>query len=350
MQYLKSYCLAVSMCFAAPFVVAGCSEAPEQRPSESTGTLSAALAATGSDGANYEFPAGTYLIMTNSSWSQGFPLDGPSTIFTQQLPVGSYQLSLSFPSFTPTFVRTEGSSTSVVDAVWTDSSPISVDIIDDTTTPVVLHFHVEGLGDLVFDTGKLQVTLDVIEEDVSEAGMIKEEGPINLFGDYYADPMAAYATELHVDLNVDTWQALWMSATSDWAQLGVAAVCKNVSMAALGYSSSAVGNRLLELVGGSAQVCIYDGGTTDTLVLTLWNNAPAPFEQQWFLPDASYNFNLYIQGEVGDVYDGETLQQSLLTEPLPATNGYFTHYIYDSSNTLVTSIYGNFSGTFQLLP
>jgi hypothetical protein len=67
-----------------------------------------------------------------------------------------------------------------------------------------------------------------------------------------------------------------------------------------------------------------------------------------FLPDASYSFYGGVGGYVGDVYDGTTLQQTLL-ENAALTNGYFYHYVYDLTQQL-TTVQGTFSGTVTFAP
>ncbi len=355
MLHLKSLVLAAVVAVAAPLFVTGCSDAGGEKPSEAqtVGTVEAALSTVGSDGATYQFLSGTNLVITTATSSESYAIDGPDTIFNKQLPVGSYNLEISWPFMGPAqLLRTEGMTSTVVDAIWTDSHPIPFTITQDTTTPIVLHFNVKGLGDITFDVGRLQVTIDVIQETVEEAAQIRESGSVNFYAENYADPLSAYAAALDVDTGVDIGQALYFGASGDWVQSGSQWVCKTGYMAALGYGSTGLFNRIIQTAGGDASVCIQDVGSNDWLYINFFRYGPAPSEQAAYLPDPNYSFNLYAQFPLGmDVYDGETLQQSLLTEWTPVDPGNFGHYIYDATyTTLLTDVAGVANAFVQFTP
>ncbi len=114
---------------------------------------------------------------------------------------------------------------------------ISVD--EGTTTPVVLHFDVDALGDITFDTGNVEVSLDV-DADVSvEVGELDESGAFVFNDAQFLDPSAAYASALAVDLNVAYDQRLDIQSTSDWEFVSSIGVCKSGEL--LGATSSSGG-------------------------------------------------------------------------------------------------------------
>jgi hypothetical protein len=356
MVHTRSFLLALLASVAAPLATTACSnQTGDEQGIEVTGTVSAALSTTGSDGATYQFPPNSYLIVKSTATWDYFLIDDASAIFTQSLPVGTYEIGLYFDgNASPTLLRTEGSETTTVSADWTDPDPLSFEILQDTTTPIVLHFHVEGLGDLTFDTGNLQVTFDVIQDITTQPDLFKESGDITFVQEEYADPGAQYATELDVDTSAPTAQSLWVQSESDWAQVGANSVCKDVSLAALGYGSPGLGNRYGQLADADyGTLCIYDYGEGypyDYAYFSIFANGPAPVAQQSYLPDPAYNFSLYFSTDIPDVYDGETLEQTALEQPVTG-NGFVQHYVYTNDySTLLTNVYGAGPVTIQLSP
>jgi len=85
---------------SGPALVGCGGEPPAPEAVGQTGTLSAALTATGTDGASYRFPAGTALVVqtTNGSFTAPIPLDGTGTDVTQTLAVGSFLANVSAPN------------------------------------------------------------------------------------------------------------------------------------------------------------------------------------------------------------------------------------------------------------
>lgn len=345
-----SLCMFLGLIAVSAGAMVGCAEHAEE-PVGETGTLSAALTTTGSDGASYSFPVGTYLQLSTSTFTESVPLDGPDALLQRQLPAGSYTATLYYSTSSVVLERTESGVTTTVEAQWTNPQPVTFDILDEQTTALILHFTVQGLTDLTFDTGTLQVGADVVEEEVEQAGAADISGTTNFYQEEYADPAAAYAGALDVELGVDYSAELAFTATGDWTQYGSTAVCKPGTFDAVSASgSSGLGLRAEQLVGAAGYLCIYDYGAADGVSLSLSRYGAAPSGQASVLPDPNYGFYGSLGAAIGDVYDGETLQQTALEDAVPVTNGYFGHYIYDSSSTLLTQVAGVFNGTIQLAP
>src|SRR5262245_47323674 len=146
--HLKTALTALVLAVGLPALTA-CSDAqPPMEEVEQTGTLSAALLTAGSDGATYQFPAGTELVLRQGSYNESVAVDGGETVLNVLVPVGTLTVDMSFPSGTPQLRRTVGGVTTTVDATWADPQPATVAITLGGTTNLTLHFEVTGLGDV----------------------------------------------------------------------------------------------------------------------------------------------------------------------------------------------------------
>jgi hypothetical protein len=97
---LKTAATALILAFGLP-AVSACSDAPPPGEVNRTGTLTAALLTAGSDGATYQFPAGTMMRLATGSFDSSYPLDGGENVLTIQVPAGLVSVQLTFPSGTP---------------------------------------------------------------------------------------------------------------------------------------------------------------------------------------------------------------------------------------------------------
>jgi hypothetical protein len=84
---------------AAAAALAGCAET-EPGESDSFGSLAAAVTATGTDGATYRLPAGTYVQVWNDTFYDYWSMDGDMNILSVEVPVGDYYVALGHPTDT----------------------------------------------------------------------------------------------------------------------------------------------------------------------------------------------------------------------------------------------------------
>jgi hypothetical protein len=346
---LRSLMMAAALVVGAPLVLAGCSDASTESPAERTGSIAAAISTTGADGATYSFPEGAYLYVQQGAFGEYFSLSGEGTTLTLDLPVGTYTLGLYYDSGSVQLERTLAGTTSLIEADWTDPSPLGFSIAEGATTPVVLHFDVEALGDVTFDTGNLEVSLDVDTDVGAEAGELDESGTFTFTDSQFADPSAEYASALSVDLGVEYAQSLNIDATSDWAFISSSTICKSGDLlAATSSSDGGLARRLAQLTGSGSsftQVCVYDYGETDLVTFYASRAGEAPAEQQGFFPGTGYQFVLYVGAYVGDVFDGTTLKQGSLSG-VAVPSGFFSNYIYENG-VLLANATGNYTGTLE---
>src|SRR5262245_26431961 len=85
---------------------------------EQTGTLTAALLTAGSDGATYQFPADTKLVLQQGNYREEVPVDGGESVLNILVPVGTLQVTMQFANGTPQLRRTAAGVTTTVNATW----------------------------------------------------------------------------------------------------------------------------------------------------------------------------------------------------------------------------------------
>jgi hypothetical protein len=334
--------LSVASCGGAP------NEAADSR--EATGTLKGALQTTAPDGGTYSFPPGTLLRIAGPVALEWQPIDGPETVFSLDLPPGVYELEFDFPG-NPQLRRTKDGESQLVAAQWTEPQPFKVTIEEDETTTATFHFLVKGLGVVTFSIGTLDVTLDVTSS-TSISMSAAAEGEVDLYSQTYNDSTAAYAAALGVDVNTIHSLALSVVSTGDWIQSGSSGVCKTVAAqqvtgsADLGWS-----RRLAQLSGATGHLCVRNRGAADWVIIQLRRyNSAAPADQLGYLPN-SYQFEIYVGGAVGDVFDGSTLNEAALATATPLTDGVFDQNVQQlPAYTMITRIMGDFDGTVMLAP
>lgn len=347
---LRSLMVAISLGVSAPLLLSGCSDASTQSPEERTGSVSAAITTVGADGATYSFPVGAYALLQGADFGEYFALSEGGTALDVDLPVGTYTLSLYFVNGGIQLERTVDGVTTLIDASWTDPSPLSFTIEEGATTPLVLHFGVETLGDITFDTGSLGLTFDVIAEEAEGATELDESGTFTFTDSSFQDPSADYASALGVQLGIPYAQRLDIQSQSDWKFVASYGICKEGTLQGTSYETTPEFARRFEQLSGSgtpySQVCVYDYGGADLVTIYTARSGEAPVDQQSFLTEPNYQFALYVGGTVGDVFDGKTLKQSALTSA-KVSSGFFSNYVYDSGGDLIVSSNGVFDGAIE---
>jgi hypothetical protein len=318
---------------------------------EDGGSLDLALTTTGADGAVYGFPDQTYLQVTTATFTEWIPLfTSAETLLTKTLPAGAYTATLYFQNGNVELTRTAGMTTTTVSAEWTNAQPVTLEIVKGQTTPLALHFSVDSLVDLVFDTGTLQIITDVVEQEAEQPVTAQLSGSTNLNYEAYGDDTAAYAAALDVDQGIDLGLSMSFHATGDWQQFGSYSVCQAGTLVnASSVSSVGLDLRLQQLINGAAYLCVNESGASDQISLFPSNYGLPPAGQEVFLPGSAYSFYGGFYAYVGDIYDGTTLKQTELANAT-LTNAYFYHQIYDDAGQQVSTIQGTIGGTFQLAP
>jgi hypothetical protein len=349
---LRTAFAALALAVASPAFIA-CSDASPSEDVEQTGTLNAALLTVGSDGATYQFPPGTRIILSQGNYSNDVALDGTETLLNVNLPVGTINVQLQFPSMTPQLIRTVGATSQTVDAVWLDVQPIQVQIAQGATTQLTLHFSLTGLGDVTFDMGTLAVALDVQRNTTAQPTQLLESGTYvhnsSLFG-----PSATPIARLFFEMTPGETHphAFDFNITGAWQQFSPTLMCAQALFESFTTMGESALSRLVNIVAGRpAFVCVEDAGMADKFFVNADLTGPAPPAFTSALPSAEYRFFLSVSGFVGDVYNGQTFRQSTLETPTSFSGGEIFYQIWDNTvgqETLASQ--GALSGSIRLTP
>ncbi len=350
---LKTALTAVVLAIGSPTLVA-CSDAAPPGDVESTGTLNAALLTIAADGATYQFPAGTSLVLSQGSFNKTVAIDGDETALSIQLPAGAILIGLQFPNGTPQLRRTLNGVTTLVDAAWVDTQPVSVPIVGSQSTDVTLHFTVTGLVDVTFDMGTLNVALEVQRLSTAQPAQLFENGAYIFSSQTFGSSANAAAQAYFAQTNGDSHtHAFDFNFTGPWQQTSTETICAPIVLDAFSTQDGESGfSRATNLaLGGTGTACITDVGPSDQLLANVAVQGPPPAALQAILPSASYRFFVSVAGDVGPVYDGHTFQQSKLEIGRAINGGVIGHQIFDltaNDQTLLED--GSLNGSVRFVP
>jgi hypothetical protein len=349
---LRTALTALALAAGSPLLVA-CGDGAPSENVEATGTLNAALLTVGSDGATYQFPAGTTVFLSQGNFTEEFALDGVETVLTLELPVGTYNVQLRFPNGTPQLNRTNGATTTLVDATWLDMQPVTVTIGAESLTDLVLHFQVSGLGDVSFDMGSLAIALEVQRNATTQPAQVWENGTYlhnsTIFG---ASASMQARTFFQMVPGQSHAHFFDFNINGPWQQINLEMICTSTLLDVFTTEDGPSGftRAVNTFVGQLGSACIVDGGMDDQFFINTELLGAAPPDQQAFLP-SNYRFFLSVSGFVGDVFDGQTFLQSNFESFTPFHGGSITHQIFDnaiSEETLRSQ--GSLSGSVRFVP
>jgi hypothetical protein len=345
----------VLLALMSPFV-AGCSDEPARE--ESTGTFSAALVTQGADGATYQFPTGTMinLRIADNSFNDFFSLDNPNeTLVSRRVPAGSYTAILTYNNVEGAYIlqKTQNGMVSIVPATLLNPTPMTFDIAPGGTTSLALSFRVQGLGDVTFSVGNINITLNTSEQVNATGSRINmvEGGAIQSAS---LDPSLSMEAQtlLAVTPGEMFSNSLAFQLTGTWHLTQPNIVCANGTITQLNSSgTSGFVARMSTMVGAGGRACVADTGGNDQVSISATAFTTPP-DLASALP-GSYSFTFFVDGYGGDVFNGTTFQQSLFEGPRQHGSGTFVHRIADQSTGTVVAAIENFSTlnpTFMILP
>jgi hypothetical protein len=348
---LRTALTALTLAVASPALVA-CSDAQASEDVESTGTLNAALLSVGADGATYQFPSNARIRLQSGNFRDEFLLGGIEQVLNIRLPVGTFSVELVFPNGTQQLVRSTAGGSTLVDAVWTDPQPVTAVITPNATTSLVFHFRVSGLDDVSFDMGTLALALEVQRNGTAQPAQIWEQGT-------YTNTSQSFGASLSME--AQTFFAMTPGEThgfffdfnigGPWQQLAQNQVCTSgrVDVFTTEDGESGLTRATSTLIGQIGSFCITDRGPEDEIFINPGVQQPAPPDQQPFMPD-NYGYELRFTGSMLDVYDGQTLQQSLLEVPRSIRGG-LSHRIFNNTRgEVAVESHGNVLATLRLVP
>jgi len=309
-----------------------------------TGTFSAALVTQGADGATYQFPTGTFinLRIQGNTFNDFFPLDNPNeTLVSRRVPAGSYTAILTYNGGEGAYLlqRTQNGQVSVIPAVLLNATPITFEVAAGGTTSLALSFRVQGLSDITFSVGNVNITLNTSEQvnatgsqwRVTESGVL-QNASVDPSLSMEAQTLLAVSPGEMFNLSV------FFNLTWSWFLAEPGVICALGTITSVSANgSSGYQARMSQILGASGRVCVLDSGGNDQVYISVFASS-VPAGQVSALP-GSYSIQLFADGYGGDVFNGTTFQQSLFEGPRPHGFGTLSHTITDlSTNTVVASM------------
>ncbi|HET7538749.1 MAG TPA: hypothetical protein VFK05_02720 [Polyangiaceae bacterium] len=339
------------MIIVALSTLLGCGNSPDRSEGDSAriGTLSAALVATGSDGASYRFPAGTLLDVFSDSFTAVLPLNTDEDVASARLPVGVFQVA---PLGATQLERTSNGTTTLVDATLLNVQPIALEIFENQVTSLELRFQVTDVSSVTFSVGSLRVALGVEVEHREFGRQVLTDATANVQQvTFSASATSAARQLLAVDVGTAAPLHLVFEPTSPWAlEVTNTACVRGQLTSAQSSPQSLLSARFAEVVGAEGSYCITDYGSQDLAFLNVLATT-TPVDQRSALPGADNLFFLVLDGTIDDVFDGVTLRQQELEQPHAFSGGHFTHRIVASrANEIIADLFASLDGDFELKP
>jgi len=329
----------------------GCGNSPDRADGDSAqvGTLSAALVATGSDGASYRFPVDALLSVFTDSFNTVIQLNTDEELASATLPVGAFTM---VPLGATQLERTSYGKTTLVDATLLNAQPITFEIFQNQVTSLELRFQVTDVSSVTFSVGTLRVALDVEVQQRQFGRQLLTDATANVEKVLFSASATREARRLlAVDVGAALPFHLVIEPTSGWKlELANTACIRGRLTSAESSPESLLSARFAEVIGSNATYCITDNGPQDLAFLNVFGTT-TPVDQLTALPGASNGFFLSLDGNIDDVFDGVTLRQQELEQPHAFSGGHFTHRVVDvRANEIITDLFGPLDGDFELKP
>lgn len=328
----------------------GCGSSPDRTDEDSAqlGTLSAALVATGSDGASYRFPEGALLSVWGGSFTASLPLNSSANEVSAKLPQGVFRWAVRGAT---QLERTSSGTTKLVDATLMNLEPVDFEIVENQVTSLELRFQIADVSAVTFSVGSLEVGLDVEVEERPFGRQVLIDATAHIQESTYATWVSSDARRL---LAVDGDPAipfqLVFEPNSAWKVEGENTACVHGRLTS---AQSSPANRLYarfaEFIGSEGRYCITDYGAQDLASLNIHTTTPPADQLALFGDDTIYY--LLVEGTIDDVFDGSTLRQKELVQPHIFSGGRFSHRVVGvRRNLAAVSLFASADGEFELKP
>lgn len=290
------------------------------------GSVQLALASTGPDGARYEFVDAIAEVGLENGTTR-IPLAGSESTVQVTLPT-SDSASLRIlddegpasanNSLTLTRTAPDGSQTSVEGYLLGPTMPHTFTVESSGVHSVALRVEVASVGDITFDAGRLDVTLQVTNGTAGSPARLNAQGPVSFSGQIFGDTASpllrdqtnfAAAGDLHTSLAA-TLTTPFELLTQDYA-------CAIGTAAGLSTTSAHAGWRaFIADLGPDARVefCISNQPSGDQISVLARREAVA--SPQLDMPSGAY---IWLQATTTlnqEVFDGVNLRLSQLTQPV----------------------------------
>jgi hypothetical protein len=347
------------MAVTAAAALAGCAESgPDD--ADAYGSLAAAVTATGTDGATYRLPAGTYVQVWNDTFYDSWSMDGDMNVLSVEVPVGDYYVALAHANgYTidwPLDRTNADATTETINGTLLTPQPVSVSVTEGNTSSLVFQFQVLNGGTVTFAHGLIDFSIDV-NVDESTIGRATATGTYTKDSEFIDPAAPAELAGMVHPLGSSIFHSITVRVVGDWYQTSSNVVC---STALLMYGT--VSSSYVELAreawtgGATAHLCAYGGTYDPYVILFSQRSGPAVTPTFQTLGDVEFYFYQQITTMLPDaVFDGDTLDLGAMTgtftltgsvssqiDALPAAASSWEYWYSDNNSSSAL--------TFQYLP
>lgn len=343
---------------AVAAALAGCAEtAPDD---DTFGSLATAVTATGTDGATYRLPAGTYVQVWNDTFFDYWSMDGDMNILTVEVPVGDYYVALGHSNgYTvewPLDRTNVDATTETVDATLLTPQPVSVTVTEGATSSLVFQFQVVDGGTVTFAHGLIDFSIDV-SVDTSTIGRNTFSATYTKDGENFGPTAPPELGDLVPAVGDPVFHQISVNVVGDWVQTSSNSACSTATLIGGTVSASYVEFAREAWTGGAtARFCVYGGIYAPYVYLTSQRVGPAVTATFAALPaDELYVFQTMSTVLPDPVFDGTTLDLGAMTGTFTVTGSlYSSLYGLPSGGTSYEYWYDDYhsssSVTFQYVP
>jgi hypothetical protein len=309
-RFLSSSVVFLSIALGA----VGCAEAPE---ATQVGEIAVPLTATGTSGAVYHLPPGTSLSLFNDPVLASFSLDGDTPSITVRVSPGTYSAQLFTQSGIPSsWPLTRQNTDGTTETVQATLDPIpSVTVIADQTAQLAIRFHVSAAGGITFQTGAVQVMIDVDEVTPFEFTIDMPSLTTTLVDTSETTPPLLVARLPAIDSAGQRYR-LVARVTGSWTIASDATVCVPVATEVDAAGQAQFADLLAEATGSATvQLCLSQDATSVGLALNFFRSG-APLTSllsDLTTRDVDVLYVVAATVNATNVFDGTTLRLDGLT-------------------------------------
>ncbi|HEU5057202.1 MAG TPA: hypothetical protein VFU21_11780 [Kofleriaceae bacterium] len=342
---------------AAAAALAGCAEtSPDE---DSYGSLATAITATGTDGATYRMPAGTYVQAWSGTFSDWWSMDGDFQILTIEVPVGDYQVALGHASgYTvewPLERTNPDATTETVNATLVTVQPVAVTVNEGATSSLVFQFQVVDGGTVTFAHGLIDISIDV-DVTTSTVGRATYSATYNKDSEDLGPTAPPELGDMVPAVGSAVFHQISVNVVGDWVQNTSNSACSTATLIGGTVSASYVEITREAWLGGTARLCVYGGIYAPYVFVESWRAGPAITATFQALPaDELYVYQTMSTILPDPIFDGTNLDLGAMTGTFTLSGSMYTYlYGLPPGGSSFEYWYGDFNSsaaqTFTFVP
>ena len=356
---MKTRIVQIATAVAAAAALAGCAETASD-DEDRYGSLATAVTATGSDGATYRMPAGTFVQVYSSTFSDFWSMDGDFQILTVEVPVGDYDVNLSHSAgYTvewPLERTNPDATTETVTATLVTVQPVEVTVNEGATSSLVFQFQVVDGGTVTFAHGVIDISIDV-DVDESTVGRTTYSATYTKDGENFGPTAPPELGDMVHGVGDAVFHQISVNVVGDWVQNSSNSACSTATLIGGTVSLSYIElTREAWLGGATAQLCVYGGIYAPYVFLQTSRTGPAITPTFQALPADEISVFQSMYTVLPDtIFDGTTLDLGAMTGTFTLSGVMYSYlYGWPSGGTGFEYWYDDFNSsaaqTFTFVP